>query len=69
VDKVSVRQLFEGEIQHMMKLLPAPLREGSSSLVSFESLKGMWEAFSESLEMQLVSWKRDLLMYPAYCEL
>jgi hypothetical protein len=55
VERVSPKQVLDGETQQIIKLLPAPLRDDSSSLVSFESRKGIWAALSESLEMQLVS--------------
>jgi hypothetical protein len=62
VDNVSPKQLLDGEMQQMIKLLPEFVKEDSSSLVSLESRKGIWFALSASLEMQFVSWKSDLLM-------
>ena len=59
VDKVSLKLLFDGDTQNMIKLLPDLVSEGSRSLVSLESLKGIWGACYASLEMQLVNWKRD----------
>ena len=64
VDKVSLKLLFDGETQNMIKLLPDLVSDGSRSLVSLESLKGIWGAFYASLEMQLVNWKSDLFMNP-----
>lgn len=62
MDRVSEKQFFEGETQQITKLLPEAVNEAYSNLVSLESLKGIWEALSASLEMQLVSWKRDLFI-------
>lgn len=41
VESVSAIQIFEGETQQMIKLLPKPLKEGSNNFVSLESRKGI----------------------------
>jgi hypothetical protein len=55
VESVSLRQLLDGEIQQIIKLLPEPVRDVSRSLVNLESLKGICAAFYASLDMQFVS--------------
>ena len=55
VERVSLKQFVEGEMQQMRMLLPAPLSEGSSSRVSFESRKGTCTASSASLAMTFVN--------------
>ena len=64
VERVSPKQFVDGDTQHIRIVLPDPLRDGYSSLVNFESLKGMWEASSDNLDMTFASWKRDLFMNP-----
>lgn len=41
VERVSPKQFVDGDTQHIRIVLPDPLRDGYSSLVNFESLKGM----------------------------
>ena len=62
VESVSAIQLFDGETQQMMKLLPKPFKEGSNNFVSLESRNGICEDLSANFEMQFVSWNNDLFM-------
>lgn len=48
----------------MRIVLPELLREGYNILVSLESLKGMCDDCSASLEITLVSWNKDLFIKP-----
>lgn len=59
-----MKLLFDGETQNIIKLLPDLVNEGSRSLVSLESLNGIWGACYASFEIQLVNWKSDLFMKP-----
>ena len=49
VERVSEKELVEGDTQQTRKVRPLPVREGSSSLVNLESLKGICCDYSESL--------------------